>query len=339
MRWLRAAACVMVVGVVASACSTPDGAMTSEPTGATSSASTSDNSAWPYAKPQVSSDGPEFETLPGITAEDIKLTTYPVTVEKGVVLHSAATEEGVVDLRADVYIPQSDTVDDWPVVLYSHGGGFLMGERDIPAIAEFCRYLAERGIVVYSTDYRLGPSKPKLVQDEFPALFPRDPLTDTHLGVLPRNGFFAALEDTPQNAIGALAGKHSTSNRVVLAGDSAGAMASAYTAYVTSKTNIAVPDIAAVVSLWGAMPFTRDDEFVINHHDVPAFVVQGDADVVVPVDESRRMVAALRSAGTTHYYVERKGAGHDFGGFDMYASVGGKPPVADQVAAFIHKFG
>lgn len=43
-----------------------------------------------------------------------------------------------------------------PVMVYIHGGGFTMGDRVNAAQEVFCRYLAERGWLAVSVDYRLA---------------------------------------------------------------------------------------------------------------------------------------------------------------------------------------
>ena len=44
---------------------------------------------------------------------------------------------------------------------------------------------------------------------------------------------------------------------------------------------------------------------------VPTWIFHGDADPVVPVEESRRMAAALKMAGAEVRYDELEGVGHD----------------------------
>ncbi len=44
---------------------------------------------------------------------------------------------------------------------------------------------------------------------------------------------------------------------------------------------------------------------------LPVWMVHGDADPVVPVEESRRMDAALRAAGGEVHYTELPGVGHN----------------------------
>jgi len=61
-------------------------------------------------------------------------------------------------LKLDVYInPQAKVKPDGrPVMLYIHGGGFTAGSRINAAQEVFLRYMAERGWLALSVDYRLA---------------------------------------------------------------------------------------------------------------------------------------------------------------------------------------
>lgn len=58
------------------------------------------------------------------------------------------------------------------------------------------------------------------------------------------------------------------------------------------------------------------ESFSISH--TPAYIVHGDADPIVPVEEDRRMVQYLRDDGDEVKYTEIKGGGHDVWS-DVYA--------------------
>ena len=63
---------------------------------------------------------------------------------------------------------------------------------------------------------------------------------------------------------------------------------------------------------------------------VPTLLLHGDADIDVPVDESRTMAAALAGAGIEHLYVEVAGGGH---GFDV-----AEPDLAvERVLSFVRQ--
>ena len=98
-------------------------------------------------------------------------------------------------LRLRVYSP--DIAGPWPVLLYAHGGGFVIG--DLETHDKVCRTLCyHAGMLVVAVDYRLAPEHP----------FPAAP-----------DDVEAALRWVLLNA-GALGGD---AGRIAVAGDSAGA--------------------------------------------------------------------------------------------------------------------
>lgn len=98
-------------------------------------------------------------------------------------------------LRLRVYSP--DTTGPWPVLLYAHGGGFVIG--DLETHDKVCRTLCyHAGMLVVAVDYRLAPEHP----------FPAAP-----------DDVEAALRWVLANAA-ALGGDAS---RIAMVGDSAGA--------------------------------------------------------------------------------------------------------------------
>lgn len=63
------------------------------------------------------------------------------------------------DIRARVYWPQADTQTPKPILMYFHGGGFIMAS--IEAIEPQAKILATKGdIIVVSVDYALAPEHP-----------------------------------------------------------------------------------------------------------------------------------------------------------------------------------
>lgn len=57
-------------------------------------------------------------------------------------------------LLADVYVPEG--ADGAPTALVLHGGGFVLGARDMSAVGVLAADLVSRGFVVVSVDYRLA---------------------------------------------------------------------------------------------------------------------------------------------------------------------------------------
>lgn len=71
---------------------------------------------------------------------------------------------------------------------------------------------------------------------------------------------------------------------------------------------------AALVSICGGSPFTRGDRFdsiVRNVGKTPAWLFHGADDKIVPVSESRQIVAALEAGGSVVKYSEYPNVGHN----------------------------
>ncbi len=58
-------------------------------------------------------------------------------------------------LRLDLYTPNGDTFKNRPCVVFFFGGAFVEGTRKSLELVYFARYLAQRGFVCASIDYRL----------------------------------------------------------------------------------------------------------------------------------------------------------------------------------------
>lgn len=133
--------------------------------------------------------------------------------------------DGEVPIR--IYEPSEDPDPDRPLILYFHGGGWVIGSIDTHDGS--CRKLSdESGYPVVSVDYRLAPEHP------FPA-----GLRDCY-AALEWAGDAAGDRDAAGNEGDTIA---ADSDRIVLAGDSAGANLAAATALLARDRD--GPDIAA----------------------------------------------------------------------------------------------
>lgn len=71
----------------------------------------------------------------------------------------AAHNLTVADRPSRLYLPPEQTEAEWPVLLYLHGGGFVLG--GLETHDSLCRQLALRsGWAVLALDYRLAPEHP-----------------------------------------------------------------------------------------------------------------------------------------------------------------------------------
>ncbi len=73
------------------------------------------------------------------------------------------------NLQMDIYQPIGDTASKRPLVVLAHGGGFVGGFRNNPAMVEMGNALAKRGYVAVSFSYRLAPGFLQLFDSLFAA--------------------------------------------------------------------------------------------------------------------------------------------------------------------------
>ena len=239
-----------------------------------------------------------------------------INVERGVVYGTIARES----LLLDVYrsLPQANRR---PAVMLIHGGGMWTGSRlqmEHPA-----HQLSQAGYVAFSVDYRLVDAATR--QHHWPAQ-----LDDVQravrwvrahaedYGVDPARigaygwsagGQLSALLGT-RDTLDVNAPMASYASRVACVVDLAGDVdLAAYTQppalheviALLGGTSQQVPD-----HYWDTSPLTW-----IDRRTAPFLVIHGDQDDVVPIEQSRRLVAALQAAEVEVEYVELAEAGHD----------------------------
>lgn len=206
-----------------------------------------------------------------------------------------------VEYRYAVYVPRAWTrTRRWPVILALHGGGTYGTDG------------------LSQTEGALGRAV-KLYPERYPAIivFPHGHADG--LGWQGPNGE-AALEELSR----ALAEFHGDASRAYLTGFSAGGngawwlayhhqsrfaaaliLAGWVTPFTGRQSHIAYPAIA---------PTTAGDPYAAVASAIgrlPIWLVHGDADKTVSVEESRRMFAALKAAGDDVHLTELPGHDHD----------------------------
>jgi acetyl esterase/lipase len=223
-------------------------------------------------------------------------------------------------LLLDVYRPLPHA-NQRPAVVLVHGGGMWTGSRahmEHPA-----RQLARAGYIAFSVDYRLVDATtgdhrwPAQLDDAqravrwvraYAADYGVDPERVGAFG-WSAGGQLAALLGT-RHTRDVTAPMASHSSRVTCVVDLAGDVdLAAYTR---------APALHEVVALLGGTVQEVPDRYRdasplswIDQHTAPFLVIHGDRDDVVPIEQSRRLVVALRAAGVEVEYVELTGTGHD----------------------------
>lgn len=135
------------------------------------------------------------------------------TVTKTTVLYSSA-----YNLSMDIYTPDTDTETNRPVILLAHGGSFIGGDRNESTIVDLCNRFAKRGYVTASMSYRLASNMLHMLQENtaFPVVVKA--ISDGK----------AAVRYLKANA----ASLGIDSNRVIVGGNSAGAILMLHLAYI-----------------------------------------------------------------------------------------------------------
>ena len=177
----------------------------------------------------------------------------------------------------DIYRPGGDALKKRPLIVWMHGGGFKLGNKRSRGIPLWSRDFAQRGYVCAAINYRNSKGK---TLSEFSATVAacHDAILDLHQAVA-----YLKLHCSEYGI---------DTNRVILAGNSAGgmiALQAAYASFADLKKEGGLPadtgyatinplHIAAVINFWGAL-FSTD---FLKQARVPVISVHGSRDRVVP---------------------------------------------------------
>lgn len=181
----------------------------------------------------------------------------------------------------DIYQPKGDTMMVRPLIIWMHGGGFKFGRKTSRATPLWSKTFAQRGYVCAAINYRLSKKKPL---SKFADL---------------ADGCLMAMEDL-ELAIHFLKANAKEyridSNKIILAGNSAGGMIALQTVYcnyaalckmagrpdsIINTTTYQHPRVAAIISCWGALY----DTSWIQNASVPIVCIHGSKDRVVPCQQ------------------------------------------------------
>jgi acetyl esterase/lipase len=251
---------------------------------------------------------------------------------------------GRVRLKLDVYMPTAPAVQPRPAIVQVHGGGWIIGSRREQGIP-LLMHLAAAGWVGFNIDYRLSPR----------ATFP-DHLVDVKRAIAWVREHAAEYGADP--------------GFVAVTGGSAGGHLSALAALTADDPTLqpgfedADTSVAACVPFYGVYDFLDEDGLHLPllhrvleravfkatraeapgrfrdaspvhriHPDAPpTFVVHGERDSLVPVEEARRFVAKLREVSREPVlYAEMKGGQHAFDVVPSWRTV----PVIEAIQRFL----
>jgi para-nitrobenzyl esterase len=214
------------------------------------------------------------------------------TVQSNIQYGQALNSEGVnVNLLMDIYLPDGDNRTQRPVLLLAHGGSFIGGSKTADnSIVELCSRFAKLGYVTASMNYRL--ENPLTI-----FLSPNVELTFVE-------AVYRAVQDQKaairylRKSVAEMGNPYGIDpNRVVVGGNSAGAILSLHTAYldkvseVPSGVSPSLGDlegnsgnpgypsgVQAVINICGALA----DSVWLEPGDQPFVSMHGDQDGTVP---------------------------------------------------------
>ena len=232
-----------------------------------------------YAAAQCSSDRYLNEIFPSARTFENIVYNRPLHLQGACLVESNID---TVNFSLDIYEPSGDTLRQRPVIVYAHGGAFLLGDRRMVPIEDFCKKMAKRGYVVVSIDYRKC----------FNALESDAAVRAVYRAV---QDMKAAIRFVKANAVLLKA----DTTRIIAGGNSAGSIMAIHAAYAKEldrsllQATYNSPDLGclecsgntlqhigkpnAVINLWGAIV----DTVLIDAGDVPMISIHGTNDGLV----------------------------------------------------------
>ncbi len=216
----------------------------------------------------------------------------------------ARTEQGAMILRLNSYKPQQQCTSRRPTVLYIHAGAFVVGDRHEGAFRGHAQLFTESGFNFVSIDYRLIPHRPLVSNAYRPLIVDYQNFPESQI-----NAHAAAMQDTidAMRWVEASARQlcHDPGN-IILFGGSSGAITALNLAYSLDDFNLSRPAIRAVIADCGAyLPNS-----VVRANDIPAFLIHGRRDPVIPVEESEKVWQQIVQSGTRAQIYTYSRAGH-----------------------------
>ena len=201
-----------------------------------------------------------------------------------------------LDLYLDIYEPQDDSLLKRPLIVFFHGGAFLIGDKGTQTIKEFGNYFSSLGYVVAAPNYRLGFGLSKGMMKENIERCAYRALLDARASIR----YLASNADNYRI----------DTSQIFIAGNSAGGIIALNVAFMDyyerpkssyklgfgifhsdmggldeSTNNIKCPfTIKGVINMWGAL----GDSSIIDSSDItPILSFHGDKDQIVPYNIGR----------------------------------------------------
>ena len=252
--------------------------------------------------------------------------TYAYNVQSDVVYGQGEIDGGgaFTDLKLDLYIPDviplDNTINQFPLIVFIHGGGFSQGDKADANHSLYAAAYAARGWMIASINYRLMESDPVPSSR-------MQPLHDAMGGAaanLRSRTFLAAVDDT-LNALQFLHARADVYDQwTTITGFSAGAIIALTTGYSLDDHGIPRPAIAAVIDNWGhfegsAVGNPFDDA---SDSDPVLMLVHRYGDIQVPFSVALGIENWALASGLRLDFQPVGGIGHAVPLLDTIASTG-----------------
>ena len=204
-----------------------------------------------------------------------------VTVTNGITYGSAVNLEGqTVQLLLDMYNPTGDHNPRRPAIVWVHGGSFVVGNRTEGDVVDEATTFAKEGYVNVSIDYRLErPGCSGNLSNCAGAV--QEAFQDAQTAVLWLRGH------APKYGV--------DSDRIAIAGTSAGAITALNVGYSTSEDPAA--RVRAVASLSGAYLNLGGGVGAISKGDAPALDFHCTTDPLVPFGAAQATLSSAKAQG------------------------------------------
>ena len=215
-------------------------------------------------------------------------------------------------LYVDFYEPRQDTMEQRPLFIFAHGGGFAEGSRKSPShIPMLCKRLAKKGYATASISYRLDPHFNIFKSDT-----DRKVMTDAMHDMRAAIRFFKAHWKKYRI----------DTNQIFISGESAGAATAMMVGYVDKQEELKVypkthpyniegnsgtpghsSQVKAVLCLCGLI---MDTTAIDSPKNDPLLWIHGSSDPMVPFSLAEEITERAEHIGLQYQKIVFKGATH-----------------------------
>lgn len=227
------------------------------------------------------------------------------------------------DLKMDIWYPLDKHKKTYPLVYFAHGGGWISGFRNQPNNISWCKYLASKGFIVASIDYRYGyrNSMTDILSDYSDGISYLKKMSGElnidksnislmglsaggHLALLYASyNTFKKSENNNMEGIKSVVAYYPPTNLKDILDDN---NKSLFVKFATKQTMKGSPsELSASYESYSPINY-------ISEYMIPTLIVHGSEDEVVPFSSSVKFVEKLKQYKIKHDFLVHKKAGHSF---------------------------